>query len=182
MNRNGGYHSCSSFFLYEKSAARPISRKAGAQNIKCVTDKSKTRRTSAFMRVFIGALDWIRTSGLQSRSLSLYPTGLQAHMKFLKVILRLRGGGHGTVHCADVQKSPHGLPGKRNDNTPKAAAHLWKDPAQNQQGNDALCGVHTLSRADRNRSDASRLQSLRCIRTAHPKKCGKDGKGASGQR
>ena len=95
------------------------------------------------MRVFFGALDWIRTSGLQSRSLSLYPTGLQAHMKFLKVILRLRGGGHGTAHmkflkvilrlrggghgtahCADVQKAPHDLPGKRNDNTPKAAAHL----------------------------------------------------------
>jgi len=45
-------------------------------------------------------------------------------MKFLKVILRLRGGGHGTVHCADVQKAPHDLPGKQNDNTPKAAAHL----------------------------------------------------------
>ncbi len=50
------------------------------------------------MWVFIGALDWIRTSCNQIvGSLSLYPTGLQAHMKFLKVILRLRGrAGHGT--------------------------------------------------------------------------------------
>ena len=112
------------FFLLKSLLPDQSAGKRGAQNIKCVTDKSKTRRTSVFMRVFIGALDWIRTSGLQSRSLSLYPTGLQAHMKFLKVILRLRGGGHGTVHCADVQKAPHDLPGKRNDNTPKAAAHL----------------------------------------------------------
>ena len=85
---------------------------------------TKKNWVTSFLSPNHGALDWIRTSGLQSRSLSLYPTGLQAHMKFLKVILRLRGGGHGTVHCADVQKAPHGLPGKQNDNTPKAAAHL----------------------------------------------------------
>ena len=85
---------------------------------------TKKNWVTSFLSPNHGALDWIRTSGLQSRSLSLYPTGLQAHMKFLKVILRLRGGGHGTVHCADVQKAPHDLPGKRNDNTPKAAAHL----------------------------------------------------------
>ena len=29
---------------------------------------------------FVGAPDWIRTSGLQSRSLLLYPTGLQARI------------------------------------------------------------------------------------------------------
>ena len=85
---------------------------------------TKKNWVTSFLSPNHGALDWIRTSGLQSRSLSLYPTGLQAHMKFLKVILRLRGGGYGTVHCADVQKVPHDLPGKRNDNTPKAAAHL----------------------------------------------------------
>ena len=33
-------------------------------------------RNQGFMR---GAPDWIRTSGLQSRSLTLYPTELRAH-------------------------------------------------------------------------------------------------------
>ena len=111
------------FFSFEKSAARPISRKAGAKYKVCYKQIKNPQNVSVHAG-FLGALDWIRTSGLQSRSLSLYPTGLQAHMKFLKIIFRLRGGGHGTVHCADAQKAPHGLPGKRNDNTPKAAAHL----------------------------------------------------------
>ena len=30
--------------------------------------------------LFFGALDWIRTGGLQSRSLTLYPSELQAHI------------------------------------------------------------------------------------------------------
>lgn len=31
--------------------------------------------------VYVGAPDWIRTSRLQSRSLTLYPNELQAHIK-----------------------------------------------------------------------------------------------------
>ena len=33
------------------------------------------------LAVFRGTPDWIRTSGLQSRSLSLYPAELRAHME-----------------------------------------------------------------------------------------------------
>ena len=40
-------------------------------------------------KVVFGTPDWIRTSDLQSRSLTLYPTELRAHIHFCgKVILR----------------------------------------------------------------------------------------------
>ena len=39
----------------------------------------KTVSDDTFETVF-GTPDWIRTSGLQSRSLSLYPTELRAHI------------------------------------------------------------------------------------------------------
>lgn len=47
----------------------------------------KTPRKSAVFSVLhlssthFGMPDWIRTSGLQSRSLTLYPNELQAHIK-----------------------------------------------------------------------------------------------------
>ena len=36
--------------------------------------------------VFFGTPDWSRTSGLQSRSLSLYPTELRAHIKLMTLV------------------------------------------------------------------------------------------------
>ena len=58
-----------------RSVTRPQATGFALQN------RTNTKKDT-LLRVFfrVGTPDWIRTSGLQSRSLSLYPTELRAHI------------------------------------------------------------------------------------------------------
>ena len=58
-----------------RSVTRPQATGFALQNR---TNTKKDTQKRVFFRV--GTPDWIRTSGLQSRSLSLYPTELRAHI------------------------------------------------------------------------------------------------------
>ena len=59
-----------------RSVTRPQATGFALQNR---TNTKKDTQKRVFFRV--GTPDWIRTSGLQSRSLSLYPTELRARMQ-----------------------------------------------------------------------------------------------------
>ena len=61
----------------EKSSVRNSSQTDNLHSELC---KQKTLVNIQFTRVF-GTPDWIRTSDLQSRSLTLYPTELRAHFE-----------------------------------------------------------------------------------------------------
>ena len=67
-----------------RSVTRPQATGFALQN------RTNTKKDT-LLRVFfrVGTPDWIRTSGLQSRSLSLYPAELRAHIRLSLTALLL---------------------------------------------------------------------------------------------
>ena len=81
--RTSGTEMCQRFFRGKTDSAEENSSVRNSSqigNFNSVLFKQKTLVNIRFTRVF-GTPDWIRTSGLQSRSLTRYPTAPRARIK-----------------------------------------------------------------------------------------------------
>ena len=63
---------------YGKKFSRKLTKNERADTVRFPSQGGNETVTAP---VYVGAPDWIRTSRLQSRSLTLYPNELQAHIK-----------------------------------------------------------------------------------------------------